>query len=442
MRASTSTALRFAQRPPRNTAASGAAAAFAPAVFAQRRFFMPLPKTQTDFAAYNEIDLPSAGRIESIHKSGIAADREWVAVEKVHGSNLGIYLLNEKEVRCAKRSGLMDVNENFFGYHSLLDDFTAQLHQLLGLLKAKFGLVSVNKLIMHGELFGCKYKHPQVPASVKWCKLPNGKSFPMAGVSIQKEPFPQYSPELHFFLFDIKYSVTGAEEDEKIVTYDELVEFASQIPGLLYGKALVRGTLDQCLAFDVENFITPVPALLGLGNFPLEGNYAEGVVVRHVRRGSPELDAKNVATILKVRCSAFMELKHPDKQKELKKTFFDTIRAAAIAKAGEQVTIADAMLPAVESAANALLVNFVSEGRLSNTVSKIGREVLINGATTREQLALLLAKDALKDFLKDTEDVVLNTSVVFRKTLIRNVYLDSVKLVKAQWKDLTEGDEA
>jgi RNA-editing ligase len=400
---------------------------------------MPLPRNdQVDFSAYNEIDLPSESRIESIKRAGLANKNDvWVALEKVHGSNLGIYLLNETDVRCAKRSGIMDQNENFFGYHILLPEMRQWVTQMHQLIRAKYNLMSVKKVILHGELFGCKYKHPRVPKSDKWCTLPNGKKFPLAGVLIQKEPFPQYSPELHFFCFDVKYSVSGADADEKVLPYDDMVELCEQIPGLLYAKALVRGTLDQCLAFDIENFITPLPALLGLGNFPLEGNYAEGVVVRHVNRGTPQIDGKGVSTILKIRCSAFMELKHPNKQKELKETYFDTIRKAAVNRAGETLALSETMLPAVEAAANALLLNNVSEGRLSNVVSKINRETLVTGATTQEQLILLLAKDALKDFLKEGDDLVLNTSITFRRHLIQSAYYESKKLVEEQWKSLT-----
>jgi len=415
------------------------------AAHAQRRNFMPLPKhEQEKFSAYNEIDLPSEGRIEGIRKSGLGSKaHEWVALEKVHGANFGIYLVNEHEVKFAKRSGIMDQNENFFGYHVLAPECTAHVRAMHQLLREKLNVPTINKVILHGELFGCKYKHPNVPKSEKWCTLPNGKKFPLSGVLIQKEPFPQYSPELHFFCFDVKYSISGKESEEKILSYDDMASLCEQIPGLLYAKPIVRGTLDQCLAFDVENFKTPLPALLGLGNFPLEGNYAEGIVVRHVKRGSPEIEKYNVSTILKIRCSAFMELKHPNKQKELKETYFDTIRKAAVTRAGgEAVALADTMLPAVEAAANALLLNNVSEGRLSNVVSKINRESIVSGATSKEDLTLLLAKDALKDFLKEGDDLVLNTGLTFREHLIRNVYHEARKLVNEQWAELSAATEA
>ncbi|KAG5512554.1 hypothetical protein GH5_08523 [Leishmania sp. Ghana 2012 LV757] len=443
LQASTSvTVAVFPQRVSSNTASQSLAIA---ALATSRRFYMPLPQNQEDFSAYTEIDLPTETRIDAIRRTAIA-NQEWVACEKVHGTNFAIYLISENEVRFAKRSGIMDPNEHFFGYHLLVDDFTAQVRALCALLKRKYGVTGrMGRVVLHGELFGAKYEHPLVPKSVKWCTLPNKKRIPISGVEIQSEPFPQYSPELHYFAFDVKYSVSGSEKDMVLLPFDDFTEVCSQVPGLLYAKPLVRGTLDECLAFDVENFITPLPALLGLGNYPLEGNLAEGVVIRHVRRGDPAVESSGVSTIIKLRCSSFMELKHPGKQQELKATFLDTVRAGALQRmrGGKQVTVlADSMLPKLEAAANALLLNNVSEGRLSNVLSKIGREPLLSGEVTEADVVLMLAQDALKDFLKETDAMVLNTSLSFRKTLIRSVYFAAEALLREKWKQIIARERA
>ncbi|CCW71323.1 unnamed protein product [Phytomonas sp. Hart1] len=422
------------------------AAALAPASpqHAQRRWYLPpVNKNPEEFSPYVEIDLPTDTRIDTIRRSGIA-DQDWIVTEKVHGTNFGIYLIDETTMRFAKRSGIMDPNENFFGYHTLIDEMTTQIRMLAALIKQKYGIGRIGRLIMNGELFGARYKHPLVPKSTKWCTMPNGKRFPISGVEIQREPFPQYSPELHFYTFDVKYSVSGAEQDFVLLGYDDFIELCARVPKLLYARALVRGTLDQCLAFDVENFKTPLPALLGLGNYPLEGNLAEGVVIRHCKRGDPALEARNVSTIIKLRCSSFMELKHPGKQEELKTTFFNTVRAGALQRTkGNLTVILESMLPQVEAAANELLLNHVSEGRLNNVFSKIGRDTLLRGDVTSDGLAVMLAKDAVKDFLKVCDELVLNTSLEFRKTLIQSAYWAAKELVESNWKSLLypEGSE-
>lgn len=146
-----------------------------------RRHYSPLPDNQEDFTPYVEIDLPSETRIEAIRQSGLAA-QEWVACEKVHGTNFAIYLIDECEVRFAKRSGIMDPNENFFGYHVMSDEFVSYVRILCELIKQKYSIHRIGRLVLHGELFGAKYLHPLVPKSKKWCTMPNGKKFPIAGV--------------------------------------------------------------------------------------------------------------------------------------------------------------------------------------------------------------------------------------------------------------------
>mgnify|MGYP001572094999 CR=1 FL=1 len=398
---------------------------------------LPLPeRDKKAFTQYTEIDIPTEGKVRAMRPIAGPSDT-WVGIEKVHGTNFGIYLLEERDMKFAKRSGIMDQHENFFGYHLLIPQFTAFAHAALGMLKEKFGLSFISKVILNGEMFGCKYMHPKVAKSNHWVTLPNGKKFPLAGVLIQKDPFPQYSPELHFFAFDLKFSASGTDTDLRSLPYDDMVAILDRIPNLLYGRPIVRGTLDHCLAFDVENFTTPLPGLLGLGNFPLEGNIAEGLVLRHIRRGDPDFDRQYPNSILKLRSSAFMELRHPGKHKELKEEFFDTVRQAAVKQVGSaQTAIPEALLPKIEAAANAVLKNFVSEGRLSNVVSKIGRGPLVRGEVTQADLQLSLAQDALKDFLKEADDTVLNTAISFRKMLIGNCYHEAGLLVQKQWADL------
>ena len=61
---------------------------------------MPLPRdAQENFTAYNEIDLPSESRIEAINKSGLGHG-DWVGIEKVHGTNFGIYLVGDWPTFC------------------------------------------------------------------------------------------------------------------------------------------------------------------------------------------------------------------------------------------------------------------------------------------------------------------------------------------------------
>lgn len=399
---------------------------------------------QSDFQEYAELDLPTEGKVQSIKNSGIGGPKdEWIASEKVHGTNFGMYLLNDGKVyRYSKRSGIMHESEDFFGYHSILPELQRIMKTIRELLMEKYQMTSVDTVICNGEMFGGLYKHPKVPKNETPYLIGTRKCFIEP---IQEEPFPQYSPNIHFFAFDLKFMRepaakappgTTPQRAYETLTFDECTEIFSKVPGMIYAKPIIRGTLDQILAFDVENFVTPLPALLGWGNFPLENNFAEGLVARFSKRGKPQYWDPKYSTILKIRNSAFMEVKHPKKQRELIDTFLNTVRANALKSAGIQSADARALLPEVEAAANELLMNHVSEGRLSNVMSKHGKEGIRSGTMTQLDVANLLAKDALKDFLKTADAGLVGTPVSFRKTLVENCFVASKTLVEKQWKRL------
>lgn len=426
-----------------------------------------------NFVQYTEIDLPVPTRVQHIRDRGFSSEQHvWIAMEKVHGTNFGVYLIDEATVKYAKRSGIMNDNENFFGYHVMKEDFTRWINTAARLIKEKYGFdqdQTIGTVIMNGELFGAKYLHPDVPKSKKVAVLPNGARQPISQVVIQEEKFPQYSPELHYFCFDLKYSLRGSKfshhelaagaggadgskqyADLQLLPYEDFLEVCEAVkfehPDFIYAKPLIRGTLDQCLTFDVEQFHTPLPAQLGLGNCPLKNNLAEGIVLKHVKRGDPAFDANaekaGVSTILKLRSSHFMELKHTGKASEMRSDF-NAIRKAALELCNGKVAQLQAasMMPEFQAAAQTLLLNHVSKGRLSNVVSKIGKQVLIDGQVTKEMLALLLAKDALKDFLKDIEDpehVLLSSPIMVREMMNKACYLEAMEEVKTNWDDLTK----
>ena len=85
-------------------------------------------------------------------------------------------------------------------------------------------------------------------------------------------------------------------------------------------------------------------------------------------------------------------------------------------------------------------MNHVSEGRLSNVVSKIGKQVLIDGQVSQERLATLLAKDALKDFIKDVDDadnILLSSPIQYREMMNHNCYMEALNVVRSKWAELT-----
>ena len=403
-----------------------------------RGYFRPTAARLADdtgpFERYSEIDNSNEKRIRALKMAGLCGPKdEWIGTEKIHGANFGIYSVDYgAKIRYSKRSGLMPDSEHFFGYHCLIPELVTCIRKVRELVEQKVG-TKVHTVIVNGELFGGKYDHPSVPKSRQTLTL-RGKQMRISAV--QTNEFPQYSPNLHFYAFDIKYKVDEADTGEaQLLTFDEATEMFEQVPGLLYAKAVVRGTMDVVAAFDVENFQTTLPALLGLGDFPLKGNWSEGLVVKHAKRGTIGWNP-SVTTVLKFKTVAFQEISTDRKQGPRVDAMAD-VRRESIARAGVQLPLLATVIQKKEELEAAeYLLNHVCDNRLQNVLSKMGPEPFISQTVTPNEVATLLANDALKDFLKEAEESIVNGSNYLRNELCRYCLFESRKLVCKEWKTI------
>jgi hypothetical protein len=68
----------------------------------------------------------------------------------------------------------------------------------------------------------------------------------------------------------------------EFLPYDVIIQLVSSIPGFLVAKPLITGTFDKVFNFDI-NFNSTIPEILGLEEFILKTNIAEGIVIRFLR---------------------------------------------------------------------------------------------------------------------------------------------------------------
>lgn len=381
------------------------------------------------FERYTEIENSNTRRINGLRAAGLFND-EWIGTEKVHGANFGIYSTSHgKTIKYAKRSGIMPPTEHFFGYHVLIPDLTRYAQKGRELLTEQLK-VSPSSIVINGELFGGKYDHPNVPKR-RQTVLVAGK--PRAISAVQNDPFPQYSPNLHFYAFDIKYKLNEGDADYQTLTYDEATAIFEAIPGLLYAKAIIRGPLSKVAAFDVETFTTTIPPLVGMGDYPLKGNWAEGLVVKHHKRGKPGYDPTGL-TILKFKSTAFQEIS-TDRRQGPRVDEMEEVRRQSIQVSGVQLPDMESVIrdPEVRAATQHLL-NHVCDNRLKSVLSKIGTDPFETQTMTPNALATLLAKDALKDFLKEAEPKIVNSPLLLRREIARYVLFESRKYIASSWK--------
>jgi Rnl2 family RNA ligase len=182
----------------------------------------------------------------------------WVVTEKVHGANF-CFLLDGREVRCAKRKAMLAPGEDFFGHGAVLARLEGRLAALF--LAARNAIEGLATLYVYGELFGGAYPHPLVA--------------PVPGVqAVQTGVY--YAPDVEFCAFDLGYTLEGGGPRD-YVDYDRAL-------GLLRGaeifaaEPLFRGPYTEAMAFP-ERFESGVARALGLPPLP-PGNLAEGVVIK------------------------------------------------------------------------------------------------------------------------------------------------------------------
>jgi len=177
---------------------------------------------------------------------------KWCVTEKVHGSNLAMYM-NQNEFKVAKRNSFIKDGENFFQYLSLKESNGYKIRNLWDQLV--YEDYDVNELIVYGELFGGSYPHPDVE------KLQNVRR-------IQKGVY--YSPNLNFYCFDILLN-------GEFLPMDVVCRLCEKV-NIFYAKILFIGTFDECFEYP-NQFQTNIPKWLGL---PLLDPNEKHVITRHV----------------------------------------------------------------------------------------------------------------------------------------------------------------
>ena len=398
------------------------------------------------FRQYDELNKGNERRLRAMTE---IKPNDWVILEKVHGANFGIYTTkkidNEFDIYFSKRTAIIRDNEDFFGYQCLIPTFkqygTTAYNALVQLTKTQ----SVHCVLINGELFGGKYNHPDVPKTTQRYSLGSLKNLEV--FSPQRDEFPQYSPDLHFIAFDLKYKAT---EDSEWVqcSYDEMQSVFEQTNGMLYCKPLLRGELEKVIAFDYESYETMLPTILGLGDYPMKGNFAEGIILRHVKHHTPNftpmprLSANDIQpnTILKIKGSRFQEIR----QKGHLTQFEDPLKALKeeIRKKrdfGQLLASPESVYTASELEAWHTLQRHITSNRLQAVLSKLGPDPFLFGDETPQSLSFLLAKDAIKDFIKDeAKPEWINMPLLQRENMAKHCIREAELFVIAEWPNIVD----
>eukprot|EP01091_Cochliopodium_minus_P007259 TRINITY_DN17165_c0_g1_i1.p1 TRINITY_DN17165_c0_g1~~TRINITY_DN17165_c0_g1_i1.p1 ORF type:complete len:376 (+),score=119.50 TRINITY_DN17165_c0_g1_i1:24-1130(+) len=345
------------------------------------------------FVKYNSIDAPNEKTIYKLKEGGFLKG-EWVATEKIHGANFS-FVTDGEIVECAKRTSMLKENSTqFYNWEEIRKSHREMILKIFEevkklseedeKLKEKVGRNEEKLTVsVYGELFGGIYPHKDVP------KIEGVKH-------IQKGVY--YCPDIKFCAFDIRVKKSG------FLDFDVATKIF-ETSGILYTKALMRGTFDQLYTFDVENFKSTLPSLF---NLPLiEGNVSEGVIIKPVINVSTDKGR----VILKLKSDKFKEVTGVNKPPKNKPK-------------GE---VKDNTPPhLIEIKEKALC--YINKNRLSNVISK-EEEITMSDVG---RLIGLLAKDAFEDFIKDNEEEWNNVKVEERKIIKKAVAKASAGVVSRE----------
>jgi Rnl2 family RNA ligase len=222
------------------------------------------------FRKYNEIENTyRTDFIQKIKNLNLDPNTQFACFNKVDGSNFSIILDEDDNFACAKRTDIVTPAEKFHNCDYVIEkmDLIEKIKEIKKYVMNKFDITNMyntNKcsVQIYGELCGGMYRHSDVE-KVK------------GAVKIQGRV--SYHPDNIWIPFD-----GFVEIDENRIIYfnvDELAEICKHVD-LPCQVEKFRGTLDECLNFDVQFVDDTGHVLFGL---PLiDGNLSEGVVIKPV----------------------------------------------------------------------------------------------------------------------------------------------------------------
>lgn len=320
---------------------------------------------------------------------------DWVVTEKIHGANFGI-VTDGAEVRFAKRKEFLQPEEDFFDYQSLKSQLVEQAKEIFKILQGEQN--QLLKVFVYGELFGGEYPHPDVPA------VPHVQAV-QTGI--------YYSPKIEYCAFDMAVEIKGNFVLRDYLDYDKALSLFQQV-GIMGAKPLLIGKYEEALAYKPE-FGSTIPALFGLPKLPFK-NPAEGIVIKPLKSIYVETPKGKVRPILKIKIPEFSE-----DSRFHQATKWTSQKFTPLPTPTQGLSI--------EEELSQEMLALVTETRLSNVISKIGRVSGSDGGR-KQQLVQLLMQDVLETFNEEWESIFSALSGESQQILMEQLHQECLKLVE------------
>ena len=300
------------------------------------------------FVKYSSIENSYRDKnIRMIRDMGL--DKElWYITEKIHGSN-GAFVYDGKTIKFQKRSSLLGDDASFFNFNVVMDKYKQGVISYWNTIDTS----ELEQIIIYGELFGGGYEG----VNSKYGRIQKGID---------------YTPDIEFMVFDMLYVYkNGDNVYQSIKQFNKLSRF-----GLNVSPILSMGDLDKCLDYPNEFKSTIGEDIFGLPPLKDE-NICEGVVLKLVNKPNERYIKGGSRIILKNKNEKWSEKAHKKKDKVVTKL------------TTEEQEILDT------------LVSYITENRLRNVISKIGK-------IEKKDFGLLSKsyhEDIKEEFIKEHPDI-------------------------------------
>lgn len=319
----------------------------------------------------------------------------WVVTEKIHGANFGI-VTDGSVVRFAKRKEFLQPEEDFFDYQSLKPQLVEQAKEIFKILQADRD--DLLKVFVYGELFGGEYPHPDIPA------VPYVQAV-QTGI--------YYSPKIEYCAFDMAVEMKDNLVERNYLDYDKALNLFQQV-GMMGAEPLFMGKYEDAVAYSPE-FDSTIPTLLDLPKLPFR-NPAEGIVIKPIRSIYVETSKGKCRPILKIKIPQFSE-----DRRFHQATKWTPQKFTSISTSTQDLSI--------EEELSQEMLALVTETRLSNVISKIGR-VSRSDVDKKQEVAQLLMQDVLETFNEEWESIFSALSGESQQILMEQLHQESRNLVE------------
>jgi len=219
-------------------------------------------------------------------------DMNFIATEKIHGSNFSI-IVNDSELISCRRNDILKKDEPFYNYLEIVELRKNDIFTLKNNIERY--IQDVNYFQIIGELFGGYYKN-----------MKNNLK------SIQNEVC--YTNNYEFLVFDIL--ING----QYFLSYSEIIKLMNGLHHLKYIPILKEGKLEDLLNLSPV-FDSTIPSLYNMPQ--ISPNLAEGFVLKIDERSEyskyrPIIKIKNFNVFNEVREQVHLSLKNEKKEENEK----------------------------------------------------------------------------------------------------------------------------